>query len=337
MTVISPFPSFLRTITWLSGWTYRKAITLSRASGAVTNYQMKLLVGESSGAVGEDVDCASHVATDFDDLRFTASDNVTLLDYWIESISGATPNQLATVWIEFNDIGTAATTFYMYYGNAAAVAYSNGANTFIVFDDFERGLDNAELGGAWTEVLGTIRIDTGKKWGGTRSGEWYGDGVNLWDQGTIPVTASDNIAIQLRVSKDYSSNSSIYVGHGNGTIMAYTWVDTSGTVRVYDGATWKDTTLDLSQTGVNSWEFMEWKNFRWASSLMDLQVISVYGGDATKTNIDISYTTDVYANILSLHLGQLYNPKAGRFDNLVVRNYRATAPAWGAWGVEETA
>ena len=38
---------------WLQGWTYRKAVTLSRASGAVTNYQMKLLVGESSGAAGK--------------------------------------------------------------------------------------------------------------------------------------------------------------------------------------------------------------------------------------------------------------------------------------------
>jgi len=101
---------------WLTGWTYRKSVSLSRPSGAVTNYQMKLLVGESAGATGEDVDCNSHVQTDFDDLRFTAVDGTTLLDYWIESITEETPNQLATVWIEFDSIGTGATTFYMYYG-----------------------------------------------------------------------------------------------------------------------------------------------------------------------------------------------------------------------------
>jgi hypothetical protein len=93
-------------MTWLANWAYRKSITLSRASGAVTDYQMKLLVGESSGAVGEDVDCGGLCATDFDDLRFTAADGTTLLNYWIESITGATPNQLATVWIEFGTIGT---------------------------------------------------------------------------------------------------------------------------------------------------------------------------------------------------------------------------------------
>jgi predicted GH43/DUF377 family glycosyl hydrolase len=103
---------------WLSGYSYCKSITLSRASGAVTNYQMKLLVGESAGATGEDVDCNSHVQIGFHDLRFTKSDGTTLLDYWIESITGTTPNQLATVWIEFDSIGTGATTFYMYYGNA---------------------------------------------------------------------------------------------------------------------------------------------------------------------------------------------------------------------------
>lgn len=37
-------------MSWLTGWNYRKSITISRASGAVTNYQMKILVGESSGA-----------------------------------------------------------------------------------------------------------------------------------------------------------------------------------------------------------------------------------------------------------------------------------------------
>ena len=68
---------------WLSNYSYRKSITLSRASGAVTNYQMKLLVGESSGATGEDVDCGGLCLSTFNDIRFTKSDGTTLLDYWI--------------------------------------------------------------------------------------------------------------------------------------------------------------------------------------------------------------------------------------------------------------
>src|SRR5574343_578802 len=109
-------------MSWLTGWNYRKSITLSRSSGAVTNYQMKLLVGESSGATGENVDCGGLCLSTFNDIRFTKSDGTTLLDYWIESITGTTPNQLATVWVEFNSIGTGATSFYMYFGKSDASA-----------------------------------------------------------------------------------------------------------------------------------------------------------------------------------------------------------------------
>jgi hypothetical protein len=112
--------TFVTPTGWLQGWTYRKPVALSRASGAVTNYQMKLLVGGSSGASGENVDCNGHVLSNFNDLRFTTSDGSTLLNYWIESITGTTPNQLATVWVKFDSIGVSDTTFYMYYGKSGA-------------------------------------------------------------------------------------------------------------------------------------------------------------------------------------------------------------------------
>lgn len=120
----------------LAGWDYRKEFTATRESGSVTDYQVKILVGESSGATGEDVDCGGHVLSTFNDLRFTKADGTTLLPYWIESITGTTPNQLATVWVKLDSVGTSATTFYMYYGKSDASAYSSGADTFIFFDDF---------------------------------------------------------------------------------------------------------------------------------------------------------------------------------------------------------
>lgn len=128
----------------LDGWKYRIGGSVSRAAGAVTDYQVPILVGESAGALGADVHCHGLCKTDFADLRFTNADGVTLLDYWIESVSGETPNQLATVWIEFDSIGTDATTFYMYYGNVAADAASNGDNTFPFFDHFDGTSLNAD-------------------------------------------------------------------------------------------------------------------------------------------------------------------------------------------------
>ena len=158
---------------WLTGYTYRKSITLSRASGAVTNYQMKLLVGESSGATGEDVDCGAHCQTDFDDIRFTKSDGTTLLDYWIESLSGATPNQLATIWIEFDSIGTGATTFYMYYGKADSTAVSNIITTFRQGDNIEWGANNDAITGngggiTWSSASGNVIVSTDQAYSGTR-------------------------------------------------------------------------------------------------------------------------------------------------------------------------
>ena len=117
---------------WLTGWLYRKKITVTNP---VASYQTRVLVGESSGATGEEVDCGGKCQPDFDDIRFTGADGSTLLDYWIESITGTTPNQLATIWVENN--ATPDAILFLYYGKSDATAVSSGANTFPFFDHFD--------------------------------------------------------------------------------------------------------------------------------------------------------------------------------------------------------
>ena len=82
---ISFAPPYIKTqkasAAWLTGYNYRKQINLTGQTGAGTNYQVKLLIGESSGAAGEDFDLASH-CTDFpNDFKFTDNDETTQLDY----------------------------------------------------------------------------------------------------------------------------------------------------------------------------------------------------------------------------------------------------------------
>jgi hypothetical protein len=127
---------------WLSGWAYRKKITIAGSTGAGTNYQVLLKVGESSGAGGYDFHLEGLSAkfpsrkNDGGDLRFTASDGTTLQDFWVESVSGTSPNRVAYVWVEVSaDLGTNQ-DIYCYFGNPSATNASNGANTFIFFDDF---------------------------------------------------------------------------------------------------------------------------------------------------------------------------------------------------------
>lgn len=315
---------------WLANWSYRKSITLSRASGAVTNYQMKLLVGESSGASGEDVDCGGKCVSDFDDIRFTTSDGATLLDYWIESISGTTPNQLATIWIEFDSIGTGATTFYMYYGNAGASAVSNGANTFIYFEDFEWGADEDDIdtsGGSitWTKSVAgssTAKIDTSQKYAGTRALRLYRDGTNsVYAQFSI-TPSDDDLSIIFRIRKD--DTSSLTFNFGNGTVLIETRVEDDEDIVTYDGS--------LHDTGANAtkdvWEKHEFNNINFTTGHYD------YWHKDTKISNDANMYTNTFANGVIR-----FNNRAGTsnlwIDDVIVRNWRATEPAWGSWGSKE--
>lgn len=307
---------------WLSGYNYRKSITLSRASGAVSNYQMKLLLGESSGATGEDVDCGGYCLSTFNDLRFTKADGTTLLDYWIESISGTTPNQLATVWIEFDSIGTGATTFYMYYGKADAPAVSNGANTFIVFDDFERGANGDPIGGSWTEVTAHVNISTEQKYGGSRSAKILGSSSGN-AQATIPVAASDNVAMQMRV---YKEDAAVFIpiSYGNGSKRPIVRISTGEKVEYHNGTSYIDTGASFA-----SWDVLEVRNIVFATGKFDIAV----NGTTIKSD------ADMYSDSISNGVNRIYGDSTADrdswIDNFLVRNWRSTEPAWGSWGAME--
>jgi len=128
---------------WLSGWQYRKSVTISGSTGAGTNYQVFLKVGESSGATGYNFHLNGHSASfpsdknQGGDLRFTSSDGSTLLDFWVEKVVGTSPNRTAYIWVEVSDDLSSNRDIYCYFGNSSASNASNGSNTFIFFDDFD--------------------------------------------------------------------------------------------------------------------------------------------------------------------------------------------------------
>lgn len=307
---------------WLSGWLYRKEITISRASGAVTNYQMKVLVGETSGASGADVDCAGHVMTSFADLRFTNSENEPL-DYWIESITGTTPNQLATVWVECDYIGTAATVFYMYYGNSTASSESSGTNTFIVFDDFERGSNGDALGGIWSATVDSAVISTEQTYGtGSRSAKLLGGATDWTRSMSCNLAASNEIAIRFRFFKE--ANAKFDVWHGNGTKCVVVRYEADEDILYYD----TDTTVNCQ---AEAWDFFEITNINFTAGTFDLYYTN---GAVAKSGAVMG--TDASAN----GKFRIYDRASGSgvdtyIDNFIVRNWRTTGPVLGAWGSEE--
>ena len=116
-------------MTWLTGWNYRKPITISNSGSALTDYQVSITVDTATLVT------AGKLQSTCNDIRFTSSDSLTSLNYWIES----GPNTVSTkIWVKITSILASpyTTTIYMYYGNTGATSASNGINTFIFFDDF---------------------------------------------------------------------------------------------------------------------------------------------------------------------------------------------------------
>jgi len=86
---------------WLSGWTCRKSHVIESATGAGTDYQIRITVHYGGGTDSEeDVYCNSHCKTDFGDIRFTDDDGVTLLNYWMET---KVDSNYAIFWVKIAD------------------------------------------------------------------------------------------------------------------------------------------------------------------------------------------------------------------------------------------
>jgi hypothetical protein len=281
-----------------------------------------------------DVDCEGHAAADFDDLRFTTSDGTTLCSYWIESVTGSTPDRVATVWIEVPTIAAHPddTTIYMYYGHADAAAASDGATTFIVFDDFERGSNGDTVGGSWTEDVAHVHISTDQDMGnvagyfGTRAMKLVGN-TSTQPRASIPVTASNNIAINYRYYKEDLMGLVMQHGDGSGAYDASVWFSPAEDVQVWDGAGWVDSTVNCFK---DVWGNIDIHKFNWTNGTMDITVAG-----ATATGRDITYSSAGDDNVVRFY-GDTTTDRDVWIDNFFVHNYTTNAPTWGSFGAEAT-
>lgn len=309
-----------------TGYAWKKSFTVTgSACGAQTNYQMKFTVHYGAGAdSGTTVYLDSKCQTDFDDLRFTSTDGVTVLDSWLES---KTDSNVAYVWVELDTIPVTpgTQTFYLFYGKPAAVAAWNGPGTFVVFDDFERGTNGDTVGGSWTEVTADTNISTAHDIGdvagysGTRSLELVGGGAA--PACTIPVTAGvNNYAYQYRYYKEDAAG--FYTKRGNGTYLIDAYFEPDEDVTVYDGASYVDTTLNCS---ADAWGLAEYDSIIWNTTM------TVTVDTTPKTLVDISYADVNYADLIDL-TGFNNAGDDTWIDNFFVRKHCTPEPTITAWG-----
>ena len=110
---------------WLTGWNYRKKITITGSSaGAQSNYPMVgLKVHRQTGSDSlPDIYLGDKCKINFEDIRFTKSDGSTLLDYYIEEVLR-----------EFVDNGTSSP---LYPTLINPCAYYYNGKTYVTYQGF---------------------------------------------------------------------------------------------------------------------------------------------------------------------------------------------------------
>lgn len=127
-----------RSVAWFDpAWQYRDSVQIANPGGiGLTDFQVNVILDSDFDFV--------RAAAGGSDLRFTSSDGVYVLPYWIESWSPSTTS--ASIWVKVNEIPAAGTLIYMYYGNPSATPGSSGDNTFLFFDDFSTAASEPEPG-----------------------------------------------------------------------------------------------------------------------------------------------------------------------------------------------
>ena len=89
----------------------------------------------ASTAIKVAVPYQSVMQSDFDDIRFTSADGLTVIPFWIEKYTASTDAQ---IWVRLPSLPASNyATVFMYFGSSTAASLSNGDLTFDAFDDYE--------------------------------------------------------------------------------------------------------------------------------------------------------------------------------------------------------
>jgi hypothetical protein len=215
--------------------------------------------------------------------------------------------------------------FYIYYGNPTANSYSNGSDTFVVFDDFERGNNGDAVGGSWAATGCTISTDHAFE--GTRSAKIAGHAAAGTNNMYITTTKSDNIIIRYRQWKEDAG----YVDfqHGNGVKSIIVRSETDEDIIYLDNALGTvDTTYNVA---ADAWGLFEYANIKW-----------------TPYTLDLIFNNTIICNMLSF-AGVAEAPNQGWFrefgagvgndfyiDDYIVGKFAVSQPLWGTPGAETT-
>lgn len=113
---------------WLSGYSYRKKITIDNTyvDSDLTDFPLYVKISADS-------DVGTYAQSDGDDIRFTSSGGLTVLPHEEESFSISSGSGSGNFWVKVPTVfGASDTIIYMYYGSGSAVDGQDVANVWDV-------------------------------------------------------------------------------------------------------------------------------------------------------------------------------------------------------------
>jgi hypothetical protein len=299
---------------WLSGWSYRKPVTISNSASSLTDYQVLVTLDTQSLISNQ------KMRSDCGDIRFTDSDSQTLLNYWLESGCNTTST---TIWVKVPSISASSTaTIYVYYGNPNATNASNGGGTFDFFDDFDSADSkwvNTGTGGTktWTTLGGktVIKLD-----GPASGGNSYKVVYNR------PLSLSNGLVvdISLRAATDVGGGLAVSTSLPSGYKSGWYGGNLFGSGNTLFNVIYNGSSVDVSKSfTANYWYKLE--DIITPSSVKS----KVYDGEnvvvsGEKTGITVPSTLYPIIEVYDI----------GYFDWILVRKYTSPEPTTSVGGEE---
>ncbi|RLJ03802.1 MAG: hypothetical protein DRP18_05640, partial [Candidatus Aenigmatarchaeota archaeon] len=309
-----------------SGWQYVKQLNISDSGGNSANYQMRLTVyaGEGTDNPSEGIVYCDNHCSDFpNDIRFGTTDDPSTaeqLPQWIESYNSTQ----AIVWVKLPSDGS--DTIYMFVGNSAASLYSDGDNTFILFDDFEDDTVGQAPSG-WTIESGTWTVEN-----------------NPSGEGKV-----------LRADMTPSSTSAV-IHKSMSTMMTFRWYfkwyvtyDRDNYIQTYiDGGT-SVSSKGLTIKREDSIDKLQYYDGSSYQNYETQTVISLNTWYSMRIDFKSSTTHECYVDGIEQGQGGFWhNPSSGHsaiifyvpnntpgytyYDNVFLAKYASTPPTWSSFG-----
>ncbi len=328
---------------WLINWNYRKAVTISNTGSSLTDYQVQVTIDTASLVT------AGKLLSSCNDIRFTASDGSTVLNYWIESGCNTASTK---IWVKIPSIAAGSNTIYFYYNNTGASAVSNGLNTFNFFEDFA-GNTYAETG--WTNTDATKFSLTSDQLQVTnfynnRSNQAYNNNSRVAAIGQnfeLQFDAIGTLGTYNPIAMVGLRSSSVLANSGPATLATIWGGSTSG--QIYLNYTSSSQALSAGtfvlakSSGVNSNRFY-YTLRSYVSGGTSNDSINIYSNSARTTNVGSAtnthtpFTPSVFDCPNYVHYDPANNNYYTSFyvDNIRIRKYVSPDPTFSSLGTEET-